>query len=148
MPKASLADFSILHKLRVHRKECYSSHNLWWFAHEVDFYLSYHLCLPESSFTHIKIQFISVCLFTKSCPTLCGPMNSSMPGFSIFKYFPEFLQTDVQVSQWCHPTISSSVTPFSSCPQFFPASGSFPMRQLSASGGQSIEALASVLCKS
>ena len=39
---------------------------------------------------------------------------------------------------WCHPTISSSVVPFSSCPQSFPASGSFQMSQLSASGGQSI----------
>ena len=39
-------------------------------------------------------------------------------------------------SQWCHPTISSSVVPFSSCPQSFPASGSFQMSQLFASGGQ------------
>ena len=39
-------------------------------------------------------------------------------------------------SQWCHPTISSSVFPFSSCPQSFPASGSFPMSQFFASGGQ------------
>ena len=48
-------------------------------------------------------------------------------------------------SQWCHPAISSSVIPFSSCPQSFPASGSFPMSQLFASGGQSIGASASVL---
>ena len=41
-------------------------------------------------------------------------------------------------SQWCHPAISSSVIPFSSCPQFLPASGSFPMSQLFAWGGQSI----------
>ena len=41
-------------------------------------------------------------------------------------------------SQWCHPTISSSVIPFSSCPQTFPASGSFPMSLFLASGGQSI----------
>ena len=49
--------------------------------------------------------------------------------------------------RWCHPTISSSVVPFSSCPQFFPASGSFPMSQLFVSGGQSIgvSASASVL---
>ena len=44
---------------------------------------------------------------------------------------------------WCHPTISSSVFPFSSCSQSFPASGSFQMRQLSASGGQSIAVAAS-----
>ena len=51
------------------------------------------------------------------------------------------------LSRWCHPTISSSVVPFSSCPQSFPASGSFPMSQLFASGGQSIgvSASASVL---
>ena len=46
-------------------------------------------------------------------------------------------------SRWCHPTISSSVVPFSSCLQSFPASGSFPMSQLFASGGQSIWASAS-----
>ena len=49
--------------------------------------------------------------------------------------------------QWCHPTISSSVVPFSSCPQSFPASGSFPMSQHFASGGQiiGVSASASVL---
>ena len=44
------------------------------------------------------------------------------------------------LSQWCHPTISSSVAPFSSCPQSFPTKESFPMSGLFASGGQSIEA--------
>ena len=44
------------------------------------------------------------------------------------------------LSQWCYPTISSSVVPFSSCLQCFPASGSFPMNQFFASGGQSIGA--------
>ena len=47
------------------------------------------------------------------------------------------------LSRWCHPTISSSIIPFSSCPQSFPASGSFPMSQLFASGGQSIGVSAS-----
>ena len=42
------------------------------------------------------------------------------------------------LGRWCHPTISSSVVPFASCPQFFPASGSLQMSQLFASGGQSI----------
>ena len=52
-------------------------------------------------------------------------------------------------SQWCHPAISSSVVPFSSCPQSLPASESFPMSQLFASGGPSIgvSALASFLPK-
>ena len=52
-------------------------------------------------------------------------------------------------SQWCHPVISSSVVPFSSCPQSLPESGSFPLSQLFAWGGQSIgvSASASVLPK-
>ena len=52
-------------------------------------------------------------------------------------------------SRWCHPAVSSSVVPFSFCPQSLPASGSFPMSQLFASGGQSIgvSALASFLPK-
>ena len=52
-------------------------------------------------------------------------------------------------SQWCHPAISSSVVPFSSCPQSLPASESFPMSQLFTWGGQSIgvSALASFLPK-
>ena len=51
------------------------------------------------------------------------------------------------LSWWCHPTISSSVVPFSPCPQSFPASGSFPMSQLFTSGGQStgVSASTSVL---
>ena len=47
------------------------------------------------------------------------------------------------LSRWCHPTISSSVIPFSSCPQSFPASGCFQMSQLFASVGQSIRVSAS-----
>ena len=47
------------------------------------------------------------------------------------------------LSWWCHPAISSSVVPFSSCPQSLPASGSFPMSQLFAWGGQSIGVSAS-----
>ena len=52
-------------------------------------------------------------------------------------------------SQWCHPAISSSVVPFSSCPQFLPASESFPMSQFFSWGGQStgVSALASFLPK-
>ena len=60
---------------------------------------------------------------------------------------PGVCSNSCPLSQWCHPTISSSVAPFSSCPQSFPASGSFPISQLFASAGQSIgaSALASVL---
>ena len=55
--------------------------------------------------------------------------------------FPRVCSNSCPLSWWCHPTIS--VTPFSSCPQSFPASASFPMNQLFASGGQSIGASAS-----
>ena len=51
---------------------------------------------------------------------------------------PGVYSNSCPLSRWCHPTISSSVIPFSSCPQSCPASGSFPMSQLFASGGQSI----------
>ena len=51
---------------------------------------------------------------------------------------PRVYSNSCTLSQWCHPTISSSVIPFSSCLQSFPASGSFQMSQLFASGGQSI----------
>jgi len=56
---------------------------------------------------------------------------------------PRVCSNSYSLSQWCHPTILSSVTSFSSCPQSFPASGSFPTSQLFASGDQSIGASAS-----
>ena len=56
---------------------------------------------------------------------------------------PRVYSNSCPLSRWCHPTISSSVVPFSSSPQSFPASGSFHMTQLLASGGQSIRASAS-----
>ena len=60
---------------------------------------------------------------------------------------PQACSNSYPLNQWYHPTISSSVAPFSSCPQSFPASGSFPVSKLFISGGQSIgdSALASVL---
>ena len=60
---------------------------------------------------------------------------------------PRACSNSCPLSRWCHPTISSSVVPFSSCLQSFPASGSFPMSHFFPSGGQSIgvSASASVL---
>ena len=80
----------------------------------------------------------------QSCLTLCNPMNCSTPGLPVHHQLPEFTQTHVhRVSD----AISSSVVPFSSCPQSLPASGSLPMSQLFAWGGQStrVSALASQL---
>ena len=56
---------------------------------------------------------------------------------------PRVYPNSCPLSQWCHPTISCSVIPFSSCPQSFPESGSFPMSQFFTSGGQSIGVSAS-----
>ena len=60
---------------------------------------------------------------------------------------PRVHSNSCPLSRWCHPTISSSTVPFSFCLQFFPASGSFPMSQFFASGGERIgvSASASVL---
>ena len=86
-----------------------------------------------------SVQFSSV---AQSSPTLWDPMNHSTPGLPVHHQIPESTQTHVH-RRWCHPTLSSSVIPFSSCPQSFPASGSFSMSQLLASGGQSIGVSAS-----
>ena len=56
---------------------------------------------------------------------------------------PRVHPNQCSLCRWCHPTISSSVIPFSSCPQSLPASGSFPMSQLFTTGGQSIGVSAS-----
>ena len=75
------------------------------------------------------------CSVAQSCPTLRPhglqharpPCSSATPGV---------YSNSCPLNWWCHPTISCSVIPFSSCPQSFPASGSFPRNQFFASGGQ------------
>ena len=91
----------------------------------------------------VKINFCLISLlFSQSWPTLCDLKDCSMPAFPVLHYLLEFSQTHFPLSQWWHPTISSSVVPFS-CLQSFPASGYFLMSQFFTSGGQSIEASAS-----
>jgi len=80
---------------------------------------------------------------TQSCPTLCDTMDFSMPGFPVHHQLPDTTQNSCLLNQWCHPTTSSSVVPFSSCLQSFPASESFPMSQFFPSDGQSIGVSAS-----
>ena len=73
---------------------------------------------------------------------LCDPMNCSTPGLPVHHQLPELAQTRVhRVSDAIQP--SQPVIPFSSCPQSLPASGSFPVSQFFASGGQRIGASAS-----
>ena len=89
------------------------------------------------------VQFSSV---TQLCLTLCDPMNRSTPGIPVHHPTPRVHPNPCPSSQWCHPATSSSVVNFS-CRQSLPASGSFPMSQLFAWGGQSIgvSALASFI---
>ena len=96
----------------------------------------------------------------KRCSTLLViQFNCSVVSDSLQPHEPQYARTPClspiprvhpnpcPLSQWCYPTISSPVVPFSSCPQSFRASGSFQMSQLFTSGGQSIgiSASASVL---
>ena len=87
----------------------------------------------------IHVQFSSV---TQSCPTL-KPHESQHARPPCLSPTPGVHPNLCPLSWWCHPTISSSVIHFSSCPQSFPAVESFQMSQLFASGGQRIELSAS-----
>ena len=82
--------------------------------------------------THYSVQFshaaVSDSLRPHESPHARPPCPSPAPGV-----YPKPCRS----SWWCHPAISSSVTPFSSCSQSLPSSGSFPMNQLFTSGGQS-----------
>ena len=104
-----------------------------------------HICmnlLLDSWFDSIDIT-VCCCLVAKSCLTLwTAAHQASLPSPT-----PGAYSNSCPLSWWRHPTFSSSFIPFSSCLQSFPASGSFQMNQLFASGGQSIgvSASASVL---
>ena len=81
----------------------------------------------------------------QSCLALCDPMDCSMARLPCPSPTPGACPNSCPSSWCCHPTIASSLVPFSSCLQSFPASGSFPRSQFFASGGQSIGVAASVL---
>ena len=90
---------------------------------------------------HSHPQFSSV---AQSCPTLQShELQHTRPPCP--SPTPRVYPNPCPSSWWCRPAISSSVIPFSSCPQSLPASGSFPMSQLFAWGGQSTGVLASAL---
>ena len=67
-----------------------------------------------NSFTSVDFNHCCFCSFAKSCLTLCDPMDCRMPGSPVLHCLPVFAQT-----WWCHSTISSSVSPFSSCIRVF-----------------------------
>ena len=89
-------------------------------------------------FKSLSFLFSSV---AQLCLSLCNSMSCSMPPCPTPT--PGAYPNSCPLSRWCHPTISSSVVPFFSGPQSFPASGSFQMSQLFTSGGQSIGVSAS-----
>ena len=94
--------------------------------------------LPSLCSVQFSLSVVSDSLWPHGLQHAKPPCPSPTPGVYSNFYL---------LSQWCHPTVPSSVVPFSSCPQSFPASGSFPVSQLFTSGGQSIgvSASASVL---
>ena len=100
---------------------------------EIKISLCYFRCSKSHS-PNLRLQLSSVQLL--SHVRLCDPMNRSTLGLPVHHQLPEFTQTHVH---WVGGAIQPShpVVPFSSCPQSFPASESFPMSQLFAWGGQS-----------
>ena len=82
------------------------------------------------------VSSLNICSVSQSCPTLCDPMDCSarLPCSSPS---PRACSNSSPLIRWCHPTISSSVAPFSCCLQSFTASGSFPVSRLFTSGGRS-----------
>ena len=92
-----------------------------------------HFLTPSVQFS---CSVASYCLWPHKSQHTRPPCPSPTPGVH---------SNLCSLSQWCHPTISSSVNPLSSCLQSLPASGPFPMSQLFASGGQSVGASASAL---
>ena len=125
--------------LLQHRLPGASNLRLHWLLHfrQVLHHLSHRILIP------VRTQLCSgdklLLLFSpQSCPTLCDPMDCSLPGFPVHHQLPELPQTQSIESLMPSNYLSSSVLPFSSCLQSFQASGSFPMSQLFSSGGQSI----------
>ena len=110
----------------------YKAYNSYYLAFTKQVY-----CLPIPLF--LKICF---CLVAQSCSTCLTPWTAACQT-SLSYTISWSLRKLMLLNRWCHPTISSSVTTFPTCPQSFPASGSFPMSWLFPSGGQTIGASAS-----
>ena len=113
--------------------------------------LIWDINLYKNNFGFIRIKYV-----ISSVQFSCSVMSDSLRPHELQHVRPPCPSPTPEVhsnsrpsSRWCHPAISSSVVPFSSCPQFLPASESFPVTQLFAWGGQStgVSALASFLPK-
>ena len=99
--------------------------------------------LPTVEKNELTLEFSSVQSSRSVVSSLLWP-REPQHARSPCHQLPDSTQTHCPLSQWCHPTSLSSAVPFSSCPQSFPASGSFLMHWLFTSGGQA-SASASVL---
>ena len=94
--------------------------------------------LPKKSVLYFSVQFSHSVMSDSLQPHELQHARPPSPSPT-----PRVYPNPCPSSRWCHTTISSSVVPFFSCPQFFPALGSFPVSQLFASGAQSIGVSAS-----
>ena len=121
------------------RSSCFHQHFVMFSKCHIHILLDLYLSFPKLL---QMVQFSSV-----DHVQLCNPMDCSMPGLPVHQPAPGVYSDSCPLSQWCRPTILSSVFPFSFHLQPFSASGSFPTSQFFASDGQSIgvSALASVL---
>ena len=88
-------------------------------------------------FCCFHFPFSSVQFSHSSCPTLCDHMDCSMPGIPVNHQLTVY-SNSCPLNSWCHPTMSSSVTLFSSCLQSFSALGCFPVSRFFASVCQNI----------
>ena len=95
-------------------------------------------------FHFLTLYTVFWCSVAQSVSDFLQPRGLQHPRLPCPSLSPRVCSNSYPFSWWYHPTISSSVTSFSSWPYFFPASGSFPLSQLFASGGQSIVASVSV----
>ena len=98
---------------------------------------------PHSNAGETCPNGLCYCSVTKTCLVLCRPHGLQHTRLPCPSVSPGVCANSCPLSQWCHPTISSSVTPFSSCLQSFPVSGFFQMSQSFTSDGQSTGASAS-----
>ena len=101
-------------------------------VYHIIFCFSIYICISSVQFNH---SAVSDSLQPHESQHARSPCPSPIAGV-----YPN----PCPLSRWCHPTISSSVVSFSSCPQSFPASGSFPRNPLFKSGGQVLRASASM----
>ena len=124
----------------MHGAECPAPYSIFpsviYFIHSISsVHVSPNTPLWSLLLTSSSVQFSCSAVFNSLQPH--GLQHARLPCPSPA---PRAYSNSCLSSQWCHPTISSSVVPFSSCPQSFPASGSFPVSQFFISDGQRIGA--------